>query len=993
LFWIVSIVFLAGTASAWFVYLLSPISRARRDLSSRVRALKRELRVCSHTLQVTLDNLRSSARRFIEERRRAMRLSTPVEALKNVGADRVRWGALHSAGLRTLHDVSSYSQEALQQIPGIGEASAGKIVAAVRVMEQQIQQRPVPYPDRRLDDSSAVAVVAAFLHTVEAHELLVRPLSDARRVAAPMIESGSRHLKKLTLLAWLSRAVRNRSDSPLLELAAERADACEACLSEPAMQRLRKAHDEFGEGVGARAGSDDLGRRYREALVRHEDIIESIWPSGGPSIAVASDGPATPSSPPPAEREADADRLQAPQAVETRASRKEASAPPQEVRWIPPGERAEVCGYEIAGGMIYLGPGQAEDDWSEEIDPSLIDPSLPIDGEHPATDGEGMVYWPSYSLIPAPCRAAYLEWLADGRRAPGTNIGYVFLFYYGIERRLLLDSTTDVEAADESPLLLNEIERLSSIYGSNRSFQGYSQGLLDFVRVQKSRDRPLYREEPPVRTQYRLPIMVEVALGQAAADDVPLPVEWAWCWLLGDPMLSLRTPAMRCPEEFEQIFRLRYGERFGDGIRLHQGTGDLVATYQPANVSFGQEFRVRLPVKEVQGSDEALRRLRELAESCTDELDAYSRFLGRNSGSGVTLTARALLPAEVLLSTEQPELEALRHWLRERLSDGATGVVPTKELVEHCYPEGVPDRAGKAESISVALLLQQVGVGMEPDPRFGGPPLSRTQVSSLFRTDAESPTAPSTTFSAAQLVLRLSSSVATADGDVSEEERSQLLEQIEERDHLSSSEKLRLRAHMEWLLADPPGLGGLKKRLAGLDGQVRDHIGLLLVGVAGADGQIDPTEIDTLTNLYGMLGLDPDSVYGHVHALSGDGDSSEQPDEPVVVQTATPRVGEHSIPSPPAAELPVQGIGLNMNLVRAKMQETAAISSILQSIFVDEEEQERQPAPPPPEAVVYEGLDEVHSGLLQLLIEKDTWIRAEFEVLCADHQVLPDVAL
>ena len=50
-----------------------------------------------------------------------------------------------------------------------------------------------------------------------------------------------------------------------------------------------------------------------------------------------------------------------------------------------------------------------------------------------------MTYWPSYSEISSAARTAYVDWLASGRR-PGAHIGYVFLFFYGIERRVLVDA-------------------------------------------------------------------------------------------------------------------------------------------------------------------------------------------------------------------------------------------------------------------------------------------------------------------------------------------------------------------------------------------------------------------------------------------------------------------------------------------------------------------------------------------------------------------------
>ena len=76
-----------------------------------------------------------------------------------------------------------------------------------------------------------------------------------------------------------------------------------------------------------------------------------------------------------------------------------------------------------------------------------------------------MHYWPCYSMIDPASRAAYLHWLASGRKDPAAAVGYVFLFFYGIERRVLVDAQTSEQARSEIDGLLAEVERLLGIYG------------------------------------------------------------------------------------------------------------------------------------------------------------------------------------------------------------------------------------------------------------------------------------------------------------------------------------------------------------------------------------------------------------------------------------------------------------------------------------------------------------------------------------------------
>ena len=140
----------------------------------------------------------------------------------------------------------------------------------------------------------------------------------------------------------------------------------------------------------------------------------------------------------------------------------------------------QVSEYSITGGLVYVGRGLAAEKGGMP-EPALIDPRLAVDHRAPDYAGTKMGYWPSYSSIPPDCRAAYLQWLLDGRRAPDAYIGYVFLYFYGLERRLLVDSQWSRSARAERETLVAEVGRLLGIYGTNGSFRGYAGGLLALV--------------------------------------------------------------------------------------------------------------------------------------------------------------------------------------------------------------------------------------------------------------------------------------------------------------------------------------------------------------------------------------------------------------------------------------------------------------------------------------------------------------------------------
>jgi len=125
--------------------------------------------------------------------------------------------------------------------------------------------------------------------------------------------------------------------------------------------------------------------------------------------------------------------------------------------------------------MVYV--GSTLDDVNGGTDPCLINPTLPV-ATHASCVEREMDYWPSYSNVSATARRAYLSWLAGGRSYPATNVGYVFLFFYGLERRVIREHAE--VSSDERNLIETEVRRLLKIYGEeSQSFRRYATELLD----------------------------------------------------------------------------------------------------------------------------------------------------------------------------------------------------------------------------------------------------------------------------------------------------------------------------------------------------------------------------------------------------------------------------------------------------------------------------------------------------------------------------------
>lgn len=652
--------------------------------------------------------------------------------------------------------------------------------------------------------------------------------------------------------------------------------------------------------------------------------------------------------------------------------------------WVPPGREVTFGRYTLPGGMLYVGEGLVSVA-GHGIEPALIDPSLPVNRSNPDRAGTGMTYWPSYTSISRECRAAYLDWLVAGRRDPSAYIGYVFLFFYGLERRALADALRSEQAKQDLPTIIREVEQLLQLYGGNNSFRGYASRFLDVVKLLLAGEST--EAEPPMdRTGYELPLCVRVGIGRIVAAGKPLPADWALSWFLTDPETSLRTPVKRCPQEFRELFRVRYARAFGDGIKIKPNRSKLKMVIRPASASFGGQVELSTDLPDIAALNAPLTKLRQIGESCGSDLDAFSRWVGRNPDAPKTIAAVALLPSELATTHGSQEAQGLWNWTEETVGSHDRAVCRTDDLLRHCASFG-SGKLAKSEAVLLAQLLEKGGYGIEPDVRFGGAPLAPEGVAVIYKLPPDTAAIASPQYTAATVLLHLAVAVSVADGSISAPEQQRLEEHMQRSLALSNAERIRLSAHLAWLMESRPSFSGLKKRLETLDPSQRSAIAQFLIGVAGADGQISPDEIHTLGKIYPMLGLAPDDVYSHVHAMAAGAATAvevKQPTSVIPVQLST----GYAIPSRPGLGQPVH---LDMTAVTKKFAESAKISAILDEIFTaDEPASVASPVVP---AAVAGKIPAALSILLSRLVERPEWSRIDFEKLAGEYRLLPEGAV
>jgi uncharacterized tellurite resistance protein B-like protein len=653
--------------------------------------------------------------------------------------------------------------------------------------------------------------------------------------------------------------------------------------------------------------------------------------------------------------------------------------------WVPPGKTIEVGGQSISGGLVYVGENLRAADRDYIGEPALIDPKLEVGSGQAGDSG----YWSSYQSLSPAERGAYLRWLAGPRRRPEADQTQLFVYFYGLERRLLVDPKADDNARAERGTLVRELERLEGEGEGDQghgSFAHYLEALLDFLAAEDLLAGTRKVEPPTVKSGWEVPLTLRIMIGELAAARLRLPAELAKSWISTSPEAYLRTPAERCPEEFARLFSIRYRERFGDGLALPEGA-PLRLSYRAASQGLDEAGR-RTSVPDICSSAQLIEPLRALGRDCSDELAAYSRWLGRHP-EGAGFKGTALLPAPLLADTDDPTVVSLREVLARAEAGQEPWVIAANDLIDLWEPEA--NKLGKKEAVLLCQLLEKLGYGIEPDPRFGSPNLKREMPAALFPLLAGDPSAPSPAYAAACRLLHLMAAVARADGTVSAEEEALLETHILAVDELYPGEQARLRAHGNWLTRSQLRLPSLGEYGAALSNAERQAIARSVVALAAADGQIDPEEVKTLQKIFKLLELDAESVYSELHAASaGDG--------PVVVRNGP--AAESGEPLPQSGSTEVRR-GLDRAAIDAKIEETAAVSTLLSGIFTEAEESE---VPEKSEAeqltdelsakeVGTPRLSATERAFALALAERESWSREEIEELAARHEVMVDGAL
>lgn len=675
------------------------------------------------------------------------------------------------------------------------------------------------------------------------------------------------------------------------------------------------------------------------------------------------------------------------------------------IRWFGKDADLEVGGFILRGPCVYAssasrtGPLHA-------TDPSEILLHAPV--RRPSATAGDMGYWPWYSRIEPEHRFGYLSWLASGRASLPASEGYLFLFFYGIERRLLIDQLDRAWGLQEV-VRLRSLDEPRAVTGDGRSFRVYSTGLLWFEIARtptlfdsKAFDRAL------TLTERWTPELMTAPLAWLASRDQPLPAVLAREIAACDPTAQRSVVTKRVSEEFNELFQTRYRDEFGgSGLMLKVSKRPAWHTYRPAS---GGLEEMRVQVANPMGIPSQFKKLPEIWNSCIADLRKLSRVSASLGGEVLTLEAWEAMPEELRADVDHPLAGSVTRIVSEHATTSAdprngdrpeppTRMIPAGRLAELLQIEPRPTLTA-TQSRKLATTLEYTGYGLVPDARIASIRYGWQELVAVVP-GLDGTGIDSSRYNAADGLLRLGLSVALADGTADDLELRVLTDHIDSVLDLSPNERQAIKALRDLLLTTGSDVRPVARKIQEtLPAEARQKVGRLLVVIAAATNQIDRAERAALRNAFRALDLPPELLEETIAEIAPEAGEEEVP---VRAPDRSTRAGE-AIPAP--ATTPA--FTLNHAAISTIMAETREVSVMLAEAMgaLDTEpgDDDATHAPDTVPAATLQAVQEAqtttlpgpggrYEPLFLALIERQRWTREDADAVARQHGLMLDAGL
>lgn len=610
-------------------------------------------------------------------------------------------------------------------------------------------------------------------------------------------------------------------------------------------------------------------------------------------------------------------------------------------KWIKEGEIVTFNNQDLKGGFFYFG-NELESLDRYFIESSLVNPDLTVNFSSPDNKGTFMGYWPNYSTICPESRAAYINWLKSDRSNPNTYISYIFLYFYGIERRLIVDSKIETFSDEEISSLCNELYRLKHIYGSNSSFNNHVLKLLSYCVTifpdyfYNKFDIDLFLGSKKLTPAIKYTLADQVNKNSSIDENI------AFLWVLSNPHYKLKAAVKRCSNEFETLFKIKFLLKYKEGFIIKPNKKRLTILYIPSSASLKKYPETLYNMPDISTLKLPLNKLSTLADNCIEELAGYSRFIGRG-GDKNSLEALTYFPKELLSNIKNKEFDYFKSEIDNKIQyQDFKFSIPS--LFNILFNETEKTFSNKDYSI-LERLISIAGYGIAPSNQFHNVKVDLTSFLILFKDGYTENFIPSQTYIGILNQLKICLYFMNAYFQVNEQVLSKIILLNE---FLTSREKNYLSAYLTWNISSKEKIVNIKKMLEELSLKDAYVCSKILTNIAISDGIFLTENKILLEKIFLKLGLTSYDFNNEINSRNL--------------------------------------FSLNHNLLKKYEKDTKEVQAILGTIFTNDIIEEPQP-------IQIIGLDKNHTTLYNILITKDTWSCDEVKQHCENLGLMENVAI
>lgn len=667
--------------------------------------------------------------------------------------------------------------------------------------------------------------------------------------------------------------------------------------------------------------------------------------------------------------------------------------PTSGMTWVGNGESIHIQGFTIHNPLTY---------WSNKKypDASCINATLKV--ERPKTGAlSSLPYWPQYNVITPVQRWKYLSWLSQERNTDLDEIGYAFIFFYGLERRAIIER-------NDVGLILDEVNRLLSRYPSSNSFNSYLnqfKAYLIGLQLSELNDEEIRRYFPSLDNLDER--STKILISWFCSNNRSL--QWKLCYSLSrnSPEFQRTNIAKKTPDLLTLLFRKKFQQSFPDGISRISEFEQFVLNYRPASPSLlgkvghtpGSSFiePLSLPIPNL--NSQPFQTLKKIWNNCIDELKPVVNKLNKTEGS-ITRDVYCLLPDVLKEDIPHPDLAAWQNFLATKQLVDRSILLPVSDIA---HLIGIEKRnvLTTSQSNTITSLVKDLGGIITPDQTISGAPYKWSDTVAIIPIRDKEWTITEN-FQSAALIFGIAYGIATSDKEVSEIEENYLNKFVSEQFSLNPFEIECLKGLQKVLEIQPPILSKIGKRLSKhLNSEQKIDLANFLGEIVLLDNKFVKGEQKAIKTVFKAFEIEPSVSDEFLKKFL----ARHIPDEPITVQKAgCVRKGE-TIPE----RVPKPEFTIDREKLKRTMEDTRAVQNILSAVFQQEQEEsiiESEPEvkipvksdirkpdidlPFPPETIPL--LDVKYLFMLHDIMQTNELSQDEFTSLAKKHNLMPRAA-